>query len=132
MSGGRRGPRPVVFVCIGIDPDQPGEFISKQIQATSQAEAASLFLELTKVKAKTIHGPYRPKRAQVLENTRTLKFDKQNRRAIYDNWEVTALYLKEPENHAYLVFHNRVDGQKMAQPKGTIIVPISDLRFHNE
>ena len=129
MSG-RRGPRPVVYVCIGLNPDSPGDFVSKQIQATSQSEAASLFLELTKVKAKTIHGPYRPKRAQVLENTRELKFAQKTCKAIYDDWRVTAMFLKEPENHAYLVFHERVDGQKIAQPKGTIVVPISDLRIN--
>lgn len=131
MSG-RRGPRPVVYVCIGIDPDNPGEFVSKQIQATSQGEAASLFLEMTKSKAKTIYGPYRPKRAQVIENTREMKLlvNEKARKAIYDDWSVTAFYLKEPENHAYLIFHERVDGQKLALPKGTVIVPISDLRVN--
>ena len=131
MSG-RRGPRPVVYVCIGHDPNKPGEFVSKVIQATSQAEAANSFLDLTKSKAKTIHGPFRPKRAQVLENTRELKFTEKSCKAIYDDWEVTAFHLKEPENHAYLVFIRRIDGQKIPQPKGTIIVPISDLRTHNE
>ena len=131
MSG-KRGPRPVVYVCIGIDPDNPGEFVSKQIQAASQGEAASLFLEKTGSKAKTIYGPYRPKRAQVLENTREMKLlvNEKARKAVYDDWKVTAFYLKEPENHAYLIFHERADGQKMAQPKGTIIVPISDLRIN--
>lgn len=125
----KRGPRPVVFVCVGIDPNNPGDPISKQITAASQNEAASLFLEMTNVKAKNIHGPYRPKRAQVLENTRNMKFSDQSKKAIYNDWEVTAFYLKEPENHAYLIFQRRVDGQKLAAPKGTIIVPISDLRF---
>ena len=129
MSG-RRGPRPVVFVCISIDPDRPGEFISKQIQATSKAEAASLFLEMTKIKAKTIHGPYRPKRAQVLENTRLLKFAEGSCKAVYDGWNVTAMFLNEPENHAYLFFNERVDGQKMSPPKGTIVVPVSDLMIN--
>lgn len=70
----KRGPRPVVFVCIGISPDKPNDFLSRVIRAVSQEEAASLFLEQTKAKAKTIHGPFRPKRAQVIENTRTLRF----------------------------------------------------------
>lgn len=128
MSRVTRGPRPTFYVCVSIDPDKSGEFISKQIQATSQAEAASLFLEQTKTKVKKIHGPYLLKRAQMLENTRELKFAPKTCKAIYDGWRVTAMYLKEPENHAYLVFHERVDGQKMAQPKGPILVPISDLK----
>lgn len=132
MSRATRGPRPTYYVCVGPDPDQPGESVSKQIQATSQAEAAHSFMELTKTKAKKIHGPYLLKRAQVPENTRELKFAQETHKAIYDNWHVTAMYLKEPENHAYLVLHERVDGQKIPAPKGTIIVPISDLRFDNE
>lgn len=124
----KRGPRPVVFVCIGNDPEK-SDFTSMVVQATSQNEAASFFFEQTGLKAKTIHGPFRPKRAQVIENTRTLKFTDQSRKAVYNDWEVNALILKEPENHAYLIFLKRVDDKKVPSPKGTIVVPISDLRF---
>jgi hypothetical protein len=127
---GKRGPRPVVFVCVAIDPNKPGDPVSKEIKAASQVEAASLFFEMMKVKAKNIHGPYRPKRQQVMENTRNMKFtDQPARKTIHDGCEVTVFFLKEPENHAYLVFTKRVDGQDRPLPKGTIIVPISDLRF---
>jgi hypothetical protein len=125
----KRGPRPVVFVCVAVNPEKPEDPVSIQIQATSQGEAASLFFEKTKLKAKNIHGPYRPKRAQVMENTRTLKFTNEQKRAIYDGWEVNAMILKEPENQAYLFFLKRVDGKKQQQPQGTIVVPVSDLRF---
>jgi len=126
----KRGPRPVHFVCIGSDPDKAPDFVSKSIQAASQDEAASFFFEQTGIKAKVIHGPYRPKRAQVIENTRTLKFsDKPQQKAIYNDWEVNVLFLKEPENHAYLLLIKRVDGKKQPTPKGTIVVPVSDLRF---
>lgn len=124
----RRGPRPVVFVCIGMNTEK-SEFVSRVIQAVSQEEAASFFFEQTKLKAQTIHGPFRPKRAQVLENTRTLKFSDQSRKAIHNEWEVTAFILKEPENCAYLVFIKRVDDKKLPAPKGTVIVPVSELRF---
>jgi hypothetical protein len=116
-------------VCIGIDPEKSGDFTSMVVQATSQNEAATFFFEQAGLKAKTIHGPFRPKRAQVMENTRTLKFTDQNRKAAYNEWEVNAMILKEPENHAYLIFLKRVDGKKVPAPKGTIVVPISDLRF---
>ena len=123
----KRGPRPVVFVCIA---GNGNVFVSKVIQATSQDEAARLFLEQTNLEMKTIHGPFRPKRAQVIENTRTLRFsDKKQQKAIYNDWEVNVLFLKEPEDNAYLIFLKRVDGKKVPSPKGTIIVPISDLRF---
>lgn len=125
----KRGPRPVVFVCIGMNSEKPNEFISKVIQAPSQEDAAKFFLEQTKSKAETIHGPFRPKRAQVLESTRTLKFTDQSKKAIHNDWEVTAFLLKEPENHAYLVFIKRIDDKKQPPPKGTIIVPVSELRF---
>lgn len=128
----KRGPRPVCYVCIAIDHEKIDEIISKQITATSQNEAASLFFESTGLKAKVIHGPYRPKRQQIIENTRKLKFANEQKRAIYNEWEVNACFLKEPENHAYLLFIKRVDGKQQASPKGTIVVPVSDLRFGNE
>ena len=122
----KRGPRPVFYVCIGLD--AAGEVVSKEIQALTQGEASSLFLELTNLKIKKIHGPYRPKREQVLNNTRSMKFGTRSYIAIYNDWEVMAFELNEPENHAYLIFDKRVDGQKKPQPLGTFIVPISDLR----
>ena len=125
----KRVPRPVVFVCAAIDPEKTNELISKVIQAVSQDEAASLFFEQTGAKAATIHGPFRPKRMQVIENTRTLKFANEQKRALYNDWEVNALFLKEPEDHAYLVFLKRTDGKKQPSPKGAVVVPISDLRF---
>jgi hypothetical protein len=129
----KRGPRPVFFVCAGVDPNKPGDVVSKSIQAASQTEAASLFFDMTKVKAKNIHGPFRPKRAQVMESTRSMKFtDQPSCNTIYDGCEVTVFFLKEPENHAYLVFTRRIDGQQKPLPKGTIIVPVSDLRINNE
>jgi hypothetical protein len=123
----KRTPRPVVFVCIGSETS--GDFVSKVIQATSPVEAGTLFFERTGLKSKTIHGPFRPKRMQVIENTRTLKFTDHSKEAIYDDWIVTAFYLKEPEDHAYLIFLKRTDGKKQPAPKGTIVVPVSDLRF---
>ena len=42
---------------------------------------------------------------------------------------VNAMFLKEPESHAFLVFIKRIDDKKIPFPKGTIVVPISDLRF---
>lgn len=124
----KRGPRPVVFVCIAIEP-KSGDIVSRVIQATSQKEAASLFSDQTGLEMKVVHGPFRPKRAQVMLNTRTLKFTNEQKRAIYEGWEVNAMILKEPENCAYLFFLKRIDGKKQQAPQGTIVVPVSDLRF---
>lgn len=104
------------------------EFVSRVVQAASQAEAATVFMEQTQVCAQVVHGPFRPKKAQVLENTRTLRFSDQSCKAEYDGWEVNALFLKEPIDHAYLIFIRRLDGKKHPAPKGTIVVPISQLR----
>ncbi|HEY5267690.1 MAG TPA: hypothetical protein VII94_00985 [Candidatus Saccharimonadales bacterium] len=123
------GPRPVVFVCISDNPDKPNDFLSKVIRAVSQEEAASLFLEQTKVKVKTIHGPFRPKRAQVIENTRTIKFADQQHKAVYNDWEVNAFMLKKPEDSAYLVFIKRVDGNIQQPIPKSIVVSVSELRI---
>lgn len=121
----KRGVRQIVFVCSSIS--NQGELINKIIPAESQDDASKLFFEQFSIKPKEILGPFYKKRAQVLENTRTLKFSNKTMKAIYNDWEVTAFLLNEPEKYAYLVF-NKCSGNKPV-PKGTVVVPISDLRF---
>lgn len=123
----RRGMRQIVFVCIGLT--DTGGLVSKIIPAASPDEASSSFLEENNFKAQEILGPFYKKRTRVLENTRSLKFTNEVKKATYNEWFVTAFLLKDPENHAYLLFNKRVDGKKHPSPKGVITVPLSDLRF---
>lgn len=123
----RKGARQTVFVCSAVSKN--GELLNKIIPAVTQEEAGSKFTEQTAIKAEEILGPFYKKRTQVLETTRVLKFTNQTKKAIFNDWLVNAFLLKEPENSAYLVFIKRVDDKKTSTPSGTIIVPISDLRF---
>lgn len=125
----RKGPRQVVYVCASVGED--GTLITEIIPAPSPAEATQAFSSKYQHAPKTVLGPFFKKRAQVLENTRALKFTNQTRRAIYNDWLVNAFILKEPADQAYLVFIKRVDEKKLPMPKGTITVPLSDLRFIN-
>jgi len=122
-----KGVRPTVYVCSSIT--DSGELVNKILSASSKDEASTLFAEQTSLKAKEILGPFLKKRVKVLDKTRVLKFSTQTKKAIYDDWLVNAFLLKEPENQAYLVFIKRTDGKKATIPNGTVIVPISDLRF---
>lgn len=123
----RKGPRQTFFVCASISED--GELITEIIAGTSPSEATQKFTDKFAIEPKNVLGPFFKKRAQVLENTRTLQFTNQTKKAVYNDWLVNAFILKEPENQAYLVFIKRVDDKKMPTPKGTITVPVSDLRF---
>lgn len=123
----RRGPRELVFVCASVS--NLGELITKVISATSPAEASKIFDEQNSHPPKEILGPFFKKRAQIIENTRVLKFTNQTKKAIYNDWVVTAFILTEPADQAYLVFIKRVDDKKLPIPKGTITVPLSNLRF---
>jgi hypothetical protein len=116
-------------VCIGIS--DSGDLISKEIFAASTKEASSLFSEQCGIAIKNIHGPFYKKKAQVLENTRTLKFSSEVKRAEYNGWIVNAMILIEPADHAFVVFFNRIDGVKAPKPQGTIVVPVSNLRIIN-
>lgn len=126
MSG-RRGARPVVFVCAAVS--SSGDLITKTITAANHDEAGKLFKEDFLIDAQKIIGPFFKKRAQIVENTRELKFANETKQAIYNDWIVNAFLLREPANQAYLVFLKRTDGKKIPTPKGTITVPVSDLRF---
>jgi hypothetical protein len=126
MSG-RRGARQTVFVCAGIS--DINELITRVIAAETPKEATDLFVEQTAFQPKEVLGPFYKKKTQVIESTRVLKFSNQTRRATYNDWLVDAFLLQEPENQAYLVFIKRVDDKSLPSPKGTITVPVSDLRF---
>lgn len=125
----RRGPQQICFICVGIS--ETAELISKEILASSQEEASSLFKTQNGTDVKNIHGPYFKKKTQVLDTTRSLKFSKEFKQAEFNGWFVKAMLLTEPANHAFLIFINRVDGNKISKPKGTYIVPISNLRIMN-
>lgn len=122
----RKGARQTVFVCAGIFNN---ELITQVIDAETPKEAADLFAQQFAFAPKDVLGPFFKKKTQVIENVRVLKFSNQTKRAIYNDWIVDAFMLQEPENHAYLIFIKRADDKKLPSPKGTITVPISDLRF---
>jgi hypothetical protein len=123
----RRGARPVVFVCIALEGNM---LTTKIIPANTQEEAIKSFKRQFDLEPREVLGPFFKKRAQVIESTRVLKFSNETKQAIYnDCWLVNAFMLKEPENQAYLVFIKRTDNKKVPTPKGTITVPVSELRF---
>ena len=104
------------------------KIVSKVIKATSEKEAASFFTEITELTAEIIHGPFRPKRMAV-DNNRELKFSSKSMKAKYNDWEVNAMYLNEPKDHAFLIFVKRLDGKSSPAPKGNVVIPTSLLEI---
>lgn len=125
----RRGARPIFFVCAAVS--EQGELLTKIVNATTSLDAKKLFQGEFGVNPKEIMGPFHKKQTQILEVTRELKFVKndKSRRAIYHDWLVDAFLLSDPPEHAYLVFQKRIDDKKVTPPKGTVTVPVTDLRF---
>lgn len=123
----RKGVRPTFFVCVNVSKD--GELLTQVVPANSPNEASQLYHQKYSQLPKQIMGPFYKKRTQVLETTRVLKFSNETKKAHYNDWLVNAFILKEPVDQAYLVFIKRIDDKKMPTPKGTITVPISELRF---
>jgi hypothetical protein len=123
----RKGIRKTVFVCVGLS-EKVG-VITKTITAPTADEASKLFVEQYLFIPKEILGPFFKKRISIIEAGVDLKFTGETKRAIYDNWFVNAFICKDPADRALLIFNKRVDSKKMPIPKGTIHVPISDLRF---
>jgi hypothetical protein len=125
----RKGAREIVYVCSAI---VKGMLTNKILPAASPNEAADLFSKEFEMRPQEVLGPFYKKRTQELETNRSLKIYGLPKRAIYNEWVVDAFTLEEPNNYAYLVFLKRADGKKIPMPKGTITVPISNLRFVNE
>jgi hypothetical protein len=122
----RRGARPIFFVCSAII---DSKLVSEMIEATTVKDAQSLFFDKCKSKVETVFGPFYKKRTQVLEVTTALKFSKQTKTAQYNGWLVNAFMLQEPQDCAYLIFIKKIDNSKASIPKGTVVVPITELRF---
>ncbi len=114
-----RKSRQVVFVCCGL---VSGVIVSNTIEAETLEEAQKKFEKENKVKAEGCHGPFYVKKIPIKEECNNVQFLGESRKAIYNNWYVTALLTSEPPNCAYLLFDRRVDGKKMPRPNGTIIV----------
>ena len=124
----RRYTREIVFVCSCVSGS--GELISQILPGKNPSEASSKFKEQNGLNAQAVLGPFYKKKTQILETTRSLQFASPLfKKAEFNGWLVNAFTLVEPSNHAYLVFIKRVDDKKLPAPSGTIIVPISDLRF---
>lgn len=117
--------RKTVFVCSSVTAQ--GTLINKIISADNSSEAADLFFQQNNIKAQEILGPFYKKK--VCSTDKYIKFTNKSNKAVYDNYLVNAFMLSEPENHAYLVFIKRIDDKKLPLPKGTIVVPLSDLRL---
>ena len=120
----RRKERPIFFVCVG----QTDRLITKTIQAATQEEAIELFKNEFSVKPIEALGPFYKKRIQIAKDTRNLKFTNQVKKAVFNGWIVNAFILSEPTDQAFLVFIKRQDGKKMPSPKGTITVPLTQLK----
>jgi hypothetical protein len=123
----RRGARQVYFVCASVSPN--GELLTQVVPASSPGDASRMYEQKHHHVPRQIMGPFYKKRAQVLESTRVLKFTNETKKAQYNDWLVNAFILKEPADQAYLVFIKRLDDKKLPTPKGTITVPVSELRF---
>lgn len=126
----RREARPIFYVCAALI-DQ--KLILKTIQGITQQEAMDQFASQYGTQPTEVQGPFYKKRFQVLETTRELKFTSQVKKAVFNGWIVNAFTLIEPADQVFLVFIKRIDGKKMASPKGTITVPLSQIKvIHNE
>lgn len=120
------GVRKTVFVCANI---VNNNLLTKVIQAETSEEASKIFNQEFMINPKEILGPFYKKRIKAVEQVRTLKFSNETKKALYNNWIVNAMLLKEPEDHAFLIFIKSNDDQKRSFPKGTVIVHISELRY---
>jgi hypothetical protein len=127
------GHRKNIFICSAISGDK--KLISEDIVAYSKEEAIKIFLDKNLIDAEIIYGPFRNKKIKLVEppkDPKVLKFTKNKTKAIYNGWLVNAFMLEIPADHSYLVFIKRIDDDKMNAPKGTIIVPTSNLRIYYE
>lgn len=123
----RQRKRQIVFVCTAVK--ENSQLLSEIIAAESDTEASNIFLEKFNIKPQSVLGPFIKKKLPPVQINQSIKFAGIPKKAIYNDWLVNAFLLKEPINHAFLIFIKKVNGDSQASPKGTTIVPINDIRF---
>lgn len=116
----------IYYICASTDPSN--KLILEEIEASSESEASEIFNKNFHILPLKILGPYLKKKAKPVEVTKQVQFTGEIKQAIYNDWKVNAFYLKEPVGYAFLVFIKSLSDNKNF-PKGTIIVPITQLRF---
>jgi hypothetical protein len=116
----------IFFVCSAIKHSQ---LLQRTISGSTFSAVRKIFEGSEGIKPIIISGPFFKKRGFDQECFEDLKFSGISKKAIYEDWEVTAQILLEPENTAYLFFKKRIDGQNVQPPDGHVIVDIQNLRF---
>lgn len=114
------------FVCSAIKKSQ---LCVRTIEATTFTGARKIFEDSEGIKPGIISGPFFKKRGFDQECFEDLKFSGISKKAIFEDWEVTAQILLEPADAAYLFFKKRLDGQNIQPPDGHVIVDVQNLRF---
>ena len=122
----RRSKRKILFVCAAV---HNSELIFESIEASSLEEASSAFKTKYGTDPSKILGPFIKKKVFQPQSTTNLKFDGDPKKAMFNGWLVNAFFLKEPANSAFLIFIKKIDKETKQNYKGTIIVPINEIRL---
>ena len=125
----KRRHRAIFFVCAAVS-SSDNQLIIQDIIADSLTEASQLFQKQFSLTPQEIKGPFYKKRKRIEEPPQIIRFSNEKKLAQYENWNVRAFILAEPLHCAYLIFLSRIDGKITQTPKGTHIVPISQLRIN--
>lgn len=116
----------IFFVCMAIINH---ELVHDVVSAETSDEAASIFESKFLAKPKNVLGPFLKKKAKPIQNNTPLKFSGKPRQGIYNDWLVNCFILQEPADCCFLIFIKHTEDYSKLLPKGTVIVPISEIRF---
>lgn len=122
----KRRKRDIYYICSSIINN---DLISEAIIADSYDTAIQLFLDKFQSKPRIVHGPFFKKKVHQVIVTTQFKVTSKIKKAYYNDWLVNAIFLKEPENMALLIFVSHTNNKTVSPPTGITIVPLNDLRF---
>lgn len=119
--------RKTYFVCISV---KNNEVISEVIESEELDSAIQNYNNIYGFNPQKVLGPFFKKKNKPLEIQHSMKFlDHKPIKCQYNDWNVNAFKLSEPQDAAYLIFTSRIDGKKISPPSGNIIVKLTDLRI---
>jgi len=98
---------------------------SKEIEASTKKEALIKFQ--SKDNNVIVYGPFYKKKVYEYRYLDNVIFSGKSIKCKFKGWIVNAFLLKDPEDHAYLLFSKKIDENGWEEPKNKIVVDISLL-----
>lgn len=119
--------RETYFVCSGIINNV---VLADEIKSDAASLAKKIFIEKHNIAPSSIHGPFYKRKKHFKPFYGDIVVTNKYISTTYCDWIVKAFILKEPHNHALLLFIKNKFNDDIVKPKGNIVISLDELEIN--